>query len=168
MKDGRHWPLIIVGILVGNFVAVGTLIYFSGSDPSHVVEDNYYERAVTHDATRAQQRENARLGWNAAVAMVLPSGAGEAEVAVRLVDSEGNAITGAALEFTTYHRARAGTRLTLGLREASPGNYTAPLDSRRRGLWHVSLIARRGALTFTHETTAELGARDANVEGERR
>lgn len=145
-------PVLLLGSLLG-----AQLFFLWGAldDPSFAVEEDYYDKALSWDATMAQQRENARLGWTADVEAGLRSD-GTGNVRVDLDAPTGQPIEGARVSVEAFHNARASHRLEATLHEAAPGRYVASLPMRRPGLWEFRLTAARRADVFTHVARHDL------------
>jgi nitrogen fixation protein FixH len=149
--DRRAWfwasvPVLLLGGLLGT-----QLLFLAGSldDPSFVVEDDYYQKAVSWDVKMAEDRENARLGW--AVNLSLRSARSAPSTAVvDLADSAGAGIAGANVKLLAFHNARASDVQSVTLRERAPGSYEGELRLTRPGLWEFRVSAARSMDRFTH------------------
>jgi hypothetical protein len=64
---GRRWPLVIAGMLVGNVLAVGTLVGLSHAGGRSQIVDGYGWHAADATATAADRaaRAVARRAWHA-------------------------------------------------------------------------------------------------------
>lgn len=161
LRSGRHWPLILVGILLLAAIANGILVYRATHDPSFAVEPDYYRKALAWDERRAEARRGDALGW----ALEAELAAGEptpavSELRVRLRDRTGRPLPDAAIEVAALHKARAARilRARLEADPAEPGLYRASLPARRRGLWELELRVARGGDRLTRILVRELGA----------
>lgn len=148
MKPEVRWPLFIVGLLAAQILLGVFFFWQATSDPSFAVEEDYYQKAVEWDSKMAQDRANTKLGWNAQVTV----GPGDpTTLAVILLDSHGEPISGVQVSIETFHNVRAGDILRAVLSEtASPGTYSADLPMTRPGIWEVRITAVRAGATFTH------------------
>ncbi len=161
LASGRHWPLILVGILLVAAVANGILVYRATHDPSFAVEPDYYRKALAWDERRAEEQRSLALGWSLEAELVagdpLP---GVSDLRVRARDREGRPLAGAAIEVAALHKARAAHVLRARLEEVAgdPGLYRATLPARRRGLWELALVVARGRDRLTRTLVRELGA----------
>ena len=71
-------------------VASLIVVYVATSDPSHAVEENYYQKAIAWDDKRAQDRVNQDLGWSLSFEAEPPARPGEQPLLeVGLVDALG-------------------------------------------------------------------------------
>lgn len=165
MKDGKHWPWIVVGLLVLNAVGVLVLVLVATGDPSHHVEEDYYRKALAWDAHMAQERHNRELGWRADVAVSASARWGERVVEIQLRDRDGHPLDGAELELQTFHNARSGNILRARLKPAGQGRYRASLPMRRAGIWELRLVVKRRAERFTQTIQHELGPLDSTTAG---
>jgi nitrogen fixation protein FixH len=152
----RLFPGIVFGLLGLNACIVGTTVYLAHSDRSFAVEPDYYQKALSWDQTAAQDRRNAVLGWKTELTVGPRGGTGRA-VCLRLKDSEGGPVAGAAVDLIAFHSARAGQRLAATLSEISPGLYQAALPIERSGAWEFRLTVRRGTETFTASLQQHVG-----------
>ena len=62
MSAGTRWILIVIGLLLGNAVAVVVLIGSAGGTRGRVLPD-YYDRAAAWDDTMAETARSNALGW---------------------------------------------------------------------------------------------------------
>lgn len=156
MKRGLGWPIGITAILVVFVVANLLVMRLANDDPAFAIEPDYYNKAVAFDSTMATERRSAALGWSAS-ATIAQGNAGPM-VTVTLADARQRPIIGASVTIDARFNARANDVLTATLREAEPGQYTAPLAVRHAGQWEVRIIARRGTDRFVASTRAEAPA----------
>lgn len=154
MKASIRWPLGIGLIIAVHIAAMVGLVAVATGDPSHYVEEDYYERALRWDEHMAQERKNAALGWRAAVAIADPV-PGRATLTVRLTDRHAEPVAGAEVRVVTFAVARAGRRLRARLAEAGAGRYAARLPIARPGRWEVRLTVTRRGERFTHVAIVE-------------
>ena len=72
---------------------------------------------------------------------------------MRPVGTSARPPSGAAIEVTAFHQARAAhkQRLELTADEATPGHYSAPIRIQQAGRWRFGLKATRGDDVFTME-----------------
>jgi nitrogen fixation protein FixH len=103
MSAGTRWILAIVGLLVGNMVAMGVLMGAARSGHSQVIP-NYYEKGAHYDDQIAQAAKNRELGWS-----VTPRWNGSAVVA-DVTDRDGKALAGAKVDVVSLSRKAGQTR----------------------------------------------------------
>jgi nitrogen fixation protein FixH len=145
-----RWPAFIAGALALQVVSSLITIYLATTNPSYAVEDDYYQKALRWDETRAQQRRNFALGWNLTFEVQGPAAPGDrAEVSVSLLDAASEPIDGAIIELETFHNARADDILKTTFVGTGDGTYTSSLPMRRSGLWEFRFVVTRGSDTFT-------------------
>lgn len=154
MKAGMGWPIGIIAILAGFVVGNLALMRLANDDPAMAIEPDYYKKAVAFDSTMAQEKRSNALGWSASTA-IAPSGASGTVVTVTLADARQQPVQGASVAVTARYNARANDVLTDTLREAAPGQYSAPLAVTHAGQWEVRISAVRGAEHFVTSTRAE-------------
>jgi len=148
MKRSTRWPLGIAGVLLATVVANIALYYVAGSDPSFVIEPNYYAKAIAWDSTMAQSAMNQKLGWHLAPSLAAYTMRDGAELSVRLTDSTGAPIDDATVKVAALYNARAATVVesTLHLDHAS---YVAHLPVSHRGQWELRFDVTRAGQRFT-------------------
>lgn len=157
IRSGTFWALFPV-VLLGSLVAVElVLVHEALSDPSMAVEDRYYAKALAWDERRAAERESARLGFHADVALK-DAGNGAAEVSLSLVDKTGAPARGAIVDLEAFAVARAGHVVHGRLTEGPDGIYRARLPLDRPGRWEIAVAAVRGADRFTTTLRRDLTA----------
>jgi nitrogen fixation protein FixH len=149
--SGKHWPVIIVALLLGNVTAVMVLIGSSRAGESHHVVPDYYEKAVAWDQTMAQERANLDLGWSVEVT---PGTGGELVLTVR--DRAGAPVEGATIQIDGFHRANASSIVRALAADRGEGRYVALLPIARAGLWQLELTATRGPAVFTRTLVRDL------------
>jgi len=157
-RAARRWILIPIGLIVGQMSIVGAMMYIATSDPSFAVEPDYYEKALAWDATAAQREVNGRLAWQASVQLAAGEQGGS-ELVVRLTNSEGVALDGAAVKAEIFANTRSRDRAILTLTARGDGTYAAPAVVNRAGLWECRLVVQRGPETFTSSAQLEAVAR---------
>jgi nitrogen fixation protein FixH len=148
VSPGARWIAAVVGLLVGNAIAMGVLLAEAG-DPTPRVLPDYYRRAIAWDDTMAARRASAALGWTAT-----PTLDGD-RVAVVLVDAAGAPVSGATVTVTARHRSRADGVVAATLDEAAPGRYLGDLALARPGLHELEVTARRAGATFLASALVE-------------
>lgn len=145
-ERGLQWPLFIVGLLGASVLAHVYFVYASVSDPSVVVERDYYKKAVGWDAQRAQEQYNAALGWTLEAELVRVEAG--AEVVTTIRDQAHAILTGATVAVEAFHNARAAERLEATL-DSRGDSYVARLPMQRPGLWELRFVVTRGNDRFT-------------------
>lgn len=143
------WAFVPATLLVSLIGFQLWLVRNAVSDPSFVVEDGYYAKAVSWNATMAQERENARLGFSLDV-QVTPDADRNSRVIVRLVARDGTPITGAMVTGEAFFVARANKPVAATFSERDRGSYEASLRTTHSGLWEFRFAVQRGAERFTH------------------
>lgn len=157
MAKRSLWPYLIGGALALHVAASLVVVYVATSNPSYAVEEDYYAKSMAWDATRAQARVNADLGWALAVSANPPSAPGEQPVLeVRLSDAAGAPVDGAAVAVEAFHNARSHDIIRAPLEGAGNGLYRAALPMRRDGRWELRFTVDRGTEHFTFSETKHL------------
>ena len=152
MSARTTWVGIIVGLLVGNAVAVFVLIGLSNGETKHRVLPDYYQRAAHWDSAMTEAQASADLGWRAEVTVV------GREVTLTVVDRGGAPITDAAVELTAVPRGRVDATVTIAAIAIGPGVYRVALTGARGGLHDIALRVVRGAQRFVADRLIDLGA----------
>jgi len=155
MKDGKQWVWIIVGLLVANVLGVALMVFLSLGDPSHVVERDYYRKALTWDQKMAQDKKNAELGWKLEIAFARRS-PGRLRLSLSIKDKKAAPIGAATVDVVAFHKARSGRRLEARLTDQGAGNYTADLAIFRRGIWQLAFVITQGKERFTARVDREI------------
>jgi nitrogen fixation protein FixH len=126
MRSGMKWILAIVGLLVGNLIAMIVLVVSAHGDRVQVIPE-YYDRAVNYDREIDQAEKNRELGWQVKARW-------DGKVVVDVRDRDGRALVGADIE------AQATPR--------TPGQL--------RGVHDVAITVTRGGDRFFDRTTVEV------------
>lgn len=143
------WVSIIVGFLGLSVVANVILMIKATTDPSFVVEPDYYQKAMRFDQTMAQQQESAALGWRIAMEARPPAQPGGAvEVVAAVFDRTEQRIDDATVRVEALHNARSSERFETAMQRGEDGSYHASLPLKRPGLWQFSYVVTRGEHTF--------------------
>ena len=147
MTPKLRWIVAIVGLLVGNVIAMVVLAVVANDGTTQVIPA-YYDRAAHYDDELDRASASRELGWHAEVAIA----AGAIDVTVS--DAAGRAIDGARVRITGYQRAHASETLDLELSTAGGGHYRGELRERRG--WHdLTVAAERGAARYFQHVAVE-------------
>lgn len=152
MSARTRWVAIIVGLLLGNAVAVGVLIGLSTGQTSHRVLPDYYQRAATWDSTMAEAQASADLGWRADLAVE------GRELTLTVVDRGGAPVADAAVELVAVPRGRIDATVSAAAVAIAPGVYRVALTGERGGLHDVALRVVRGNQRFVADRLVDLVA----------
>ena len=158
MKKGAVWPYLIAGALAVHVAASLIVVFIATSDPSYAVEEDYYQKAVEWDEKRAQDRSNAALGWLLEFTVTPPERPGDRPLLeVRLLDAEGNPLSGAAVSVEAFHNSNSGDILRADLAPADEaGLYSAAMPMQHNGRWELRFTAVSGGHRLTHTETRHL------------
>jgi nitrogen fixation protein FixH len=159
MKPGTLWPIGIAGVLLATVAANIALFYVAGSDPSFVIEPNYYAKGIAWDSTMAQSAMNQKLGWHLAPSLAEYTVRDGAVLSVRLTDSTGATIDDATVKVAALYNARAATVVESTLQFDSAA-YVARLPVSHRGQWELRFDVTRAGQRFT--TTERVEAVEAS------
>lgn len=151
------WPGLVLALLGGQVLFTVVTVYLATMDNSFAVEPDYYQKALHWDGEIAQRRENARLGWTAALEVGDDvSVFDERTLTCRLADAEGRPVEGAAVDLVAFPHSRGSQRASAVLVEADAGAYVATLRFRRKGVWEFRIAARQGPNVFTYRETRDV------------
>jgi nitrogen fixation protein FixH len=155
---GWYWPWIIAALLIGTVAGQGVMLYAAATDPTFVVEPDYYKKAVDFDDVIAQEAANQRLGWRTAAQLGARRDAGAA-FAVRITDASGDPVSGARVSVVAINNLDGEHHVSAALAERGSGEYAAALPLDRDGLWEFRIDAVRGADRFTADLHGDAAAR---------
>jgi hypothetical protein len=153
------WPYAIVGLLTAHVGAMALAVKVAGSGASgHAILPEYYDRAVDWDELRAADARSAALGWTLQVApATLLEESGARRVTLELLDSAGDAVTGAHVTVRSYHTG-VGERTEATARELGHGIYAADLSMALPGDYELETKALQGTLEFVDRRTVRVAA----------
>ncbi len=151
MSARTRWVGIIVGLLVGNAIAVVVLIGMSRGEAERRVLPDYYQRAAAWDDTMARAATSDALGWRLDVA------ARGRELTLVVTDRQGAAVAGAGATLIAVPRGRVDATVRAAAIEVEPGRYRAVVPGVRHGLHDLSVELRQGERQFVAERVVELG-----------
>jgi hypothetical protein len=152
-----RWPLFVAGALTLQVASSMVTIYMATSNPSYAVEDDYYQKGLRWDETRAQQQRNRTLGWRLEHTVTPPTAAGDqAVLTATVLGPNEEPVAGAWISVEAFHNARAGQILKGQLTPGEDGTYEVSLPMRRSGLWEFRFVVTRNAEKFTHTETRHI------------
>lgn len=141
-RKGRHWPLIIVGMLLAHAsLMIGAIAVVSAKHDLHVEED-YYAKSVDWDHQRELMGKADEMGWDVAISADASPGVQSRDLRVMLTDASGAPVDGALIEVEMIHPAHIGDRLAAVLHETDQGVYARPLALSPAGYWRAKLSIR--------------------------
>lgn len=163
MKPGMAWPIGITTILATTIAANIWVMRIANNDPAFAIEPDYYRKAVQFDSTMADARRARALGWGVSAALSAVGSDGRATLTVSMRDAAAAPLTGAQVSAMARFNARANDTITVVLREATPGAYTATLPIAHVGEWEVRIDATREGARYSHRAriTAARATREA-------
>jgi hypothetical protein len=153
-----RWPVLIISALVIHVVVSLATVVIATSNPSYAVEENYYQKALAWDASRAQERHNLELAWQLDFEVAPPPAAGsDPQLVVRLADRDGLPLDGARVAVAAFHNARADQIVRAEPAATGGGVYACPLAMRRAGRWELRFTVDCGGEHFTRTVTRHIG-----------
>jgi nitrogen fixation protein FixH len=156
-KKNRLGLMFIVGVLFVGLVPNAFLVFHALSDPSFAVEEDYYEKSLRWNETRAQAAQSERLGWSLDVT-IEPTAQmrGFRDLGVRVLDAGGEAKDNCAVDLVTFHNARAAQRIETRLKSKGD-THVSSLPMRRGGLWELRFDVSCDGERYTETRMTELG-----------
>lgn len=155
-NTGWVWPAAVVAVLAGSAAMNIAFVVVATRDPSFAVERDYYQKALAWDATRAQEAQNAALGWRLHSSLVPARDGQGMELRARLTAADGEPIEGAAIGVEAFHNARASHVVSSSLSPRGGGDYSTILPVSRAGLWELRFRIAVGSQVFTATMMEEL------------
>jgi len=157
MKAKTVIPTLIAAALGIHVVGSLLVVYFTTSNPSYAVEENYYQKALAWDDKRAQDAVDSALGWKLEATAHPPTAAGEtALLEAAVFDADRAPLDGATVSVEAFHNAHAHDILRAPLEPAGNGVYQARLPMRHNGRWELRFTVDRGEEHFTHREVKHL------------
>lgn len=146
MSTGTKWILIVIGLLLGNILAMAVLIGASHHGGSRVLP-GYYKRAVHYDDQLDQAQRNRELAWQIDVELR----DGVATVTAR--DAAGAPIEHAHVHLDGVERAATARPVIGDLVATRAGEYRAHLGGA--GWVDLSVTIDRGADRYVHQLAVQ-------------
>jgi nitrogen fixation protein FixH len=147
-RSKLRWVLAIVGLLVGNLLAMVFLAVAANTGGAEVIPD-YYERASNYNDEIDEAARSRALGWTAQLAL------GATTIEVSLRDQVGASIAGAKVRVSGYPRAHASRRIDATLDMGAPGTYRVTLARPAIG-WHdLTIHVERNGEQFSRRVVVE-------------
>ena len=147
-KLGKHWPWLIVGMLVVHAsIILGTILIVNARHDLYV-ESDYYAKSIDWDNQRAINENADKMGWGILLDAQMPgqdakqTPSGSRMMSVTLTDRNGDPIDGALVEIESYHPAHANDRTNIVLIGAGEGVYRRDLVMGTPGIWHAIISLR--------------------------
>ena len=144
----RHKILwLLVGIFIA-YIGLNTVMFWVSLDGRpDLVSKDYYEKSKAYNEVTTQREASHRLGWQV---RLIPSGTGQAPLALWVTDRGGASLPGLNGEVRAYRPSDASLDQTLTLTESptEPGLYRTAPTSLRKGLWELSVRLARGDEVF--------------------
>lgn len=141
---GKHWPWIIVGLLVFHAsLIVGTILVVSARHDLYVVP-NYYAKAVDWDNQHKMLDAADEMGWTIQIVVDQPDARADQlqTLRVAITDRDNKPVEGALVEAESFHPAHATDRIDKVLIAQDDGTYQAPVVMEEPGFWKVNLSIR--------------------------
>lgn len=155
---GRFIPWVITGLLGITVIKYFIVISIISGDPSLAVEKDYSHRAMAWDDEKAARASSDNLGWASALSLNSnPNSPGDSVLGLTLTDERGEPISGARVQLSIFHRARASEIQEASSVTDASGQFTVSVPRSRRGLWEVRLDAIRGTDRFLENRTVVWG-----------
>ena len=146
-KNGRHWPLVIVAMLLGNVCICAVTVYSALSDGGARVERSYASRELAWDDSDRQRALSAALGWSATVDV---NPADNAAV-LTLRDAEGRPVRSARVMAELVPPGRVLPVVFIG-QTGRDGSVMLEPRLERPGAWRARVVADAVGMRFTSES----------------
>jgi nitrogen fixation protein FixH len=139
MKLGKHWPLVIVGMLLLHAsIIVGTIVVVSSKNDMYV-EPDYYAKSVDWDTQRAMLQAAEEMGW----VVDIRADSSANKLTVSIMDRNGDPIEGALVEVHCVHPADESTRSQAVLYADGESSYsTKSIAMNQAGFWKTNISIR--------------------------
>lgn len=154
------WPLLIISLLGISIGASLITVFVARSDGGAQVIDNYYEKAVRWDSTKASQAASDALQWTTALQLGPPSTSGLRLLELTIRDSAGVPVNDLRGTVRLYRTDQARPTATIPLTPADDtlGVYRQYVPLSDPGLWDIQVqAARQGTavyrVTLRHEVS---------------
>ena len=139
---GKHWPFVIVGMLVFHAsLMVGTIMVVSARNDLYVDKD-YYAKLVDWDHQREMMEAADKLGWDVELVAIPKETSPAYQMQITMIDQDGQPMDGALIELEWFHPAHANERSFLVFAEQGEGQYKASVDAVNPGFWRAELAIR--------------------------
>ena len=142
-KRGKHWPFVIVGMLLFHATLIlGTIAVVSARHDLYV-EPDYYAKAVDWDNQREMREMAEKMGW--AIDIGLQDDAenqSSKSMLVSITDRNNQPIDGALVELEAVHPAYANDRINRVLIGEGQGHYQKTIAINEPGFWKIKLSIR--------------------------
>jgi len=145
MSAKTKWVVAIVGLLVGNVLAMMVLIVAAHTGGSRVLP-SYYDQAVHYDDRIDEDARDRQLAWQVDVRIE------RGIVSVTARDASGRPVAGARVSVDGVERARARS-ITGALAETRAGEYRAELGGA--GWIDLVIAVERGGDRFVRRLAIE-------------
>lgn len=140
------WPGMVFAILGMSVIANMVLLYKASNDGGAQIIENYYDKAVRWDETKAKATASSSLGWSTQIDV---TGAGDHRVVVIRVSDPNGPVTSlnptVTLRDPTLIDPIASAEMVL-----TGDAYVATLPFPRDGLWDVQIQADHRGIAFDH------------------
>lgn len=146
-RVGRHWPLVIVLMLLTHAsLMIGTIVYVGSKDDTFV-DPEYYAKSVDWDHQREMRQAAQRAGWGTALRTeFIGRDPARRVVELRLTEADGTPIEDATVALVSFHPRAVSVRLDAQLSHEEGGVYRAVLPIDRTGIWVAELTVQRGTV----------------------
>lgn len=159
IDNGWQWPILIITILGSSVIANIAVVIRASSDPSFVIEKDYYDNALNWDASQEAKRKSEALGWELrAHAAIVKNGDAKLQVQVEVEDAQGRPIEDANVWVKGFAIARSADVVSGAMPRGAEG-YRAELDAHRPGLWQLDFKVSRGSDVFIHSMRTDVYVR---------
>jgi nitrogen fixation protein FixH len=147
VSPALRWTLIVVGLLVGNLIAMAVLIVSSKAEGAQVIPA-YYERATRFDGELDDAERARELSWDVGATLDRTS------IVVEARDAVGLPIVVGRVYVRGFHRAHASARFDIELRAIAPGRFAIE-RTNDTGVHDLEITVERGNVRFVAHRVVE-------------
>ncbi|QDG53682.1 FixH family protein [Persicimonas caeni] len=155
IPEKYFWPGLIITLLSSSVIWWTSMLFIAKSDGGPQVVDNYYQKSVDYEVTKASRLAAQKSGWTVDVAWTV---AQDNTVELRFVDKSGAPISGleGSVELRRPDRAGAFGSAKLEPVDGTPGSYMVQVAPDKPGLWDMVIDARQGSQDYRFEVREEV------------
>ncbi len=134
----RFWVSMILGFFAIDITVAVVAISMAAGDPSFRPIPGFSDRSVYWAETQKKQKNLLDLGWKIEVD---PSATHASQLAIRVLDKQGQPVSDAEFNVTVFHYTRVAEQQTAKMVE-SDGIYTASFDLAKSGNWNLDILGK--------------------------
>lgn len=155
IPEKYFWPGLVITLLFSSVAWWTSMLFIAKSGGGPQVVDNYYQKSVDFEETKASRLAAEKSGWTVDVAWTSQQ---DNSVELRFVDRSGEPVSGlkGSVELRRPDRGAAIGKAELEPIEGAPGSYAVKVAPDRAGLWDVVIDAKDGSRDYRFEVREEI------------